>query len=220
VSNGQHSILWSSLDAPMVNLGGLWPGYVSPAHSCVVGERAYHAPLKPEDIKNGWIFSTIFCNNFGTNFYCSQTGDFLFRYVFSSIGGSLPDWQSARFGWEAHQPFEQIFTQHKRPRPLPETAGFLEIWNPEVLLVACKRAEDGDGTVLRLWNTAAAPVEARVRLPDSKIERAWTATLAEEGTGTVVKQDGDSLIVPVPPHGCVTVRVQGRLFCRFGVRSS
>ncbi len=36
VSDGDYAILWSSLDAPVAGFGGLWPGYVSPAHRCVV----------------------------------------------------------------------------------------------------------------------------------------------------------------------------------------
>lgn len=212
VSSPEQTLLWSSLDAPIVSLGDLWPGYVSPAHSCVIADRVRHDPLKLEDLRKGWVFSTLFCNNFGTNFYCTQSGDFLFRYSFSSQAGQVPDSDAARHGWEANLPFEHIFTRHDRERPLPVSAGFLEVEGPGVQLVACKQAEDGNGHMLRLWNTSPDRVEAKVRLSASEIAAARLCNLAEEDTGVALEHDGGEIAVPMPPYGCVTMRVVGKLF--------
>jgi len=212
VSGSGQSVVWSSLDAPIVSMGNLWPGYVSPAHSCVIADRVRHDPLKLEDVPKGWVFSTLFCNNFGTNFYCSQAGDFLFRYVFSSGAGAATDTQAAQSGWEAHLPFEHIFTRHERRRPLPVSAGFLEFEVPQVQLVACKQAEDGNGHILRLWNTSPDPVEAKMRLNGAAIEAVRLCNLAEEDSGVALDHDGREITAPMPPHGCVTMRVVGNLF--------
>ncbi|MCK4982729.1 MAG: hypothetical protein KAS17_07375, partial [Victivallaceae bacterium] len=68
VKNNDYSLIWSSHDAPVATFGELWPGYVSPAHSCVIPKRMPHSPQQKDDFKHGWIYSNIFNNNFCTNF--------------------------------------------------------------------------------------------------------------------------------------------------------
>lgn len=207
VSDGRHSILWSSLDAPIAEFGGLWPGYISPAHSCVLAPRTFHPPLKPEDLSKGWIYSLLFYNNFGTNFYVSQPGSVLFRYVFTSASGEVGDAQSARFGWEAVTPFEQIVTMPERERTLPPEAGLIGLEGEGVELLAVKRAEDGRGWLVRLWNVTAAPVTARVRFGLDKIGGVCLTSIVEADTAERLPHDSEGFTVVVPPRGLATVRI-------------
>ena len=62
---------------------------------------------------------------------------------------------------------------------LPPAASFLEIEPPSLTLSALKPAEDGQGFILRFWNTAEELVEGRLRL-GSPWQRAWRANLDEE----------------------------------------
>ena len=48
------AVLWSSLDAPVVGLGGLWPGYVSPAHRAYLDEQAQPRTTHREGL-NPWL---------------------------------------------------------------------------------------------------------------------------------------------------------------------
>ena len=211
-----YAVLWSSLDAPIVSLGGLWPGYVSPAHACVVRKNLAHPPLRPEDLKKGWIYSNIFHNNFGTNFAVTQAGSTLFRYVFASHD-KLSDDQAARFGWEAVAPFERIFTERQKGASQPASAGGLsclpvaeslvQIDDEAVVLSTCKRAEDGRGVIVRLWNVGAERRRVTVRLRFLKIAAASLATLAEEDTGQPVEHDADSITLLVAGKSLATVRI-------------
>ena len=84
-------VAWSSLEAPIVELGGLWPGDVSQAHHGVTPPGYGHAFLRtPEELRRGHIYSYIMNNNFRTNFQPVQVTDALFRYVITTHDGQQP----------------------------------------------------------------------------------------------------------------------------------
>ena len=183
VSDGRTSVLWSSLDAPVVSLARLWPGRVSPAHSAVVRADLEHAPQTAADLRGGAIYSLLAANNFGTNFAVSQSGNLLFRYRIASAAGELPDCRAAALGRQLAASLPPILTKHPGPRPLPPTGSVLAIDNPAVQLLALKPAEDGRGWVVRLWNTGREPARARLSLPILALAGVTKTTLAEEDTG-------------------------------------
>jgi len=212
VDDGDFTVLWSSLDAPLVGMGGLWPGYVSPAHSCRVPERAHHPPTPPEAITRGWIYSLVFANNFGTNFYVSQCGSVLFRYVVTSGPGPVSEAAAARFGWEAVMPMETIFTERRRAGWLPLSDSFLNIVGDPLILLACKRAEDGQGYILRLWNPSPEPAQARIEIRFAPVRSvAWANLLEEEAeeegrVATLLSHHATGFEVALGPHALATVR--------------
>ena len=57
--------------------------------------------------------------------------------------------------------------EHAHPGPLPASGSFVSVESPgdRVMLGALKRAEDGDGTIVRLVETTGQPSRATVRLP-------------------------------------------------------
>lgn len=208
IAGGDRSILWSSQDSPAVSLGDLWPGYVSPAHQCVRGDDSRHHTLTSDDLRHAWIYSTLFSNNFQTNFSVSQTGFVLFRYAISSRMGCVPDTEAAAFGWETTTPFATSFTQHRRNRTLPPVDGFLHIEPRSVLLSALKRAEDGRGLILRLWNMDTASVKARVTLPHLSLKRVTRTNIVEEDEGPVETCDPHTFTLELAPQEIVTCRVE------------
>ena len=207
VAGGGRSILWSSLDAPIVSLGGLWRGYVSPAHSCVVPGRYAHPPLEAKDLKRGWIYSDVFANNFGTNFSVSQVGDVLLRYVIVPVDGELDDAGAARLGWESVTPLQHMFTSQERDGRLPVADSFAAVEGDEVVLLTWKAAEDGAGYVLRLWNPAGRDAQAAVWLPHVAVKSVRRATLTEEDTGEIVPHTDDGFRIDVAAGAVATVRV-------------
>jgi len=204
------SVLWSSLDAPMVSLGRLMPGYTSPAHRCRIPDDMEHPPGTEEQLRHGWLYSLLCANNFGTNFAVSQTGSLLFRYRITTRAGSMADTEAVRSGWEAVTPPETIFTERRRPGHLAPTGSLLAIEGDPLVLLACKRAEDGAGLILRLWNPVDRPGESTVRLGFGKALRIRHVSLVEEdgGEGEMALTDERAFAVPVAPRSVATVRVE------------
>jgi hypothetical protein len=168
------------VDAPLVALGdivrGTWP--------LEFGQRP------------GTIFSYVMDNYWDTNYAAGQGGDFTFRYVLTS-GNNLEPGYLGRLGREEMSPLEidQITSQDKAinsPRPLDAfQASFLQVKDPDAVLVTWKRAEDGQGTILRFVEVAGKESEIEVQTPLFQVKSAWLNDALER------KQEP----LPVIPYG-------------------
>jgi alpha-mannosidase len=208
ISDGAHSILWSSHDAPVASLAQLWPGRISPAHSAVVRADLVHPCQRPKELCGGAIYSLLAANNFGTNVAVSQAGALCFRYSLTSLAGAVTDGAAARWGSEVLTPLSTIFTKHPGSRPLPPVAGVLVVEPADVQLVALKRAEDGVGWIARLWNPCDREQAARVVPCSGALTAAGFTNLAEEDTGEPLAIGPDGLAVPLAARAVATVRLQ------------
>ena len=206
VEDGNYNILWSSLDAPICGFSKLWSGYVSPAHRCLIDEKANHPPQTVADMNKGWIYSNIFYNNFGTNFPVSQVGDNLFRYILTTCEGNVSDRQAAAFGWNTVTPFEQILTCKNEGR-LPTAGSFIKIADAKVILIAFKKAEDDNGFILRLWNMEDSAITTEVSLNYIKIKEAIYTNVVEEDIGELKDYDNISMMVFLEKNTMVSVRI-------------
>ena len=192
VYNPQLTATVVPLDAPLVAFGdivhGNWP-----------------AEFKP---KSSAIFSWLMNNYWGTNFPAWQGGDFTFRYAITSDAQFKPQ-SLTRFGLEALTPLE-----HDEISPSPDEsllpnreASLLEVANPSVTLLTWKRAEDGDGTILRLGETVGVPSEIRIHSEYLTFERAWLCDLLEDNKSEL-KTGGSDVSVPIKPFQVLTLRLR------------
>ena len=191
VYNSQVAATVVPLDAPLVAFGdivrGEWP-----------------AEFKP---KSSAIFSWLMNNYWGTNFPAWQGGDFTFRYAITSNAQFNPP-SLTRFGLEALTPLERDDvpgTQAFSSLPNQE-ASLLEVDNSGVTLLAWKRAEDGDGTILRLQDTAGEQSNILIHSPFLKFEQAWLCSLLEDNQTEIAIQ-GEDLRVPIKPFEVLTLRL-------------
>ncbi len=120
--------------------------------------------------RNGNVFSYLMNNYYYTNYAAGQGGDFTFRYVLTS-GNNLTPAALSKLGWEEMSPLEKdhITSQDKAvdsPRPLPaDQNSFLQVSQPDVVLVTWKVAEDGAGTVMRFLETGENQETVEVQAP-------------------------------------------------------
>jgi len=194
-SGGDWDVAMVPVDAPLVTLGdinrGTWPEEFHP--------------------KSSTIFSYVLNNYWHTNYRAEQGGEFTFRYVMTS-GPTLLPADLARLGREAMTPLEisEVIAQDKvgnPDRPLePIPTSFLQVDAPGVIVENWKAAEDGNGSVLRLLETAGAKSKTVVRFPLLHLQRAWLCTAVEDNIEEISVQDS-SLEVTLGPHQIVTLRV-------------
>jgi alpha-mannosidase len=185
------------VDAPMVNLGdinrGMWPEEFKP--------------------KSSTIFSYVFNNYWHTNYRAAQGGESTFRYVMTS-GSALAPQDLARFGRAAMNPLEtdEVTDQDKvgnPDRPLePTPSSFLQVEGSGVVVENWKAAEDGNGTALRLLETAGAESRAKIVFPFLKLDRAWLCTAMEDEI-KMIPIGGSSIEVTLKPHEIMTLRIFG-----------
>ncbi len=183
-------------DASLASFGdinrGMWPSEFQPRSST--------------------IFSYVMNNYWDTNYRAAQGGDFTFRYTMTSEASFDPS-SLTRLGWESVRPVEvdYVVGQDKvgnPPRPLPaEGASFLEVNQPNVVLVDWKISEDGRGTILRLQETAGRAGSAALKFPRARIKSATLCGGLEDDVQPL-KVEVNSVNLAFQPNEVLTVRVQ------------
>jgi alpha-mannosidase len=205
VSNGEWGVVWAPLDTPMAEFGGLWPGYVSGAHHGVRGPGYGHPFLRPGELKQGHIYALVSYNNFRTNFVNVHPGEFVVRYAFGTHRGG---WRAApAFGWDAANPPLAVWMD--RPHEagvLPLATSFCQVDVPNVVLLTLKRAEDGDGYIARLIESAGQETEATVTLPYLPAMHAWETNLVEENQ-RLLSCTAHAVRVQLKPFAMATLRL-------------
>jgi len=206
----QAGVTWCSQEAPIVEFGGLWPGYVSQAHHGVTPPGYGHEFLRhPDQFEHGHLYSYLMVNNFRTNFEPFQVADVLFRYSLTTHPGGGRPAEATRFGWGTAAPLEPVFVHGPQPGPYPAAASFCALDQPNIQLLTLKAAEDGDGAVLRLAEMEGRDTLVTVNLPYLEIERATRLNLVEEDDGPELPAQPHSVQVTMPAYGLATVRLRG-----------
>jgi len=95
----------------------------------------------------------------------------------------------------------------KKEGSLSASHSLCQIHQPNVLLLALKQAEDGDGLIVRLMEVEGKDSEVMVRLPFLMIKRAYQANLAEENEKVLPSQQ-HGVVVRVKPFGIMTIRLE------------
>ncbi|MBX2997288.1 MAG: hypothetical protein KF893_02165 [Caldilineaceae bacterium] len=206
IHNDGWGITWTSRDAPMVEFGGLWPGYVSSAHHGVTPPGYGHPFLQPGELQQSHLYSLFMHNNFRTNFINVHTGEILLRYSFTSHEG---DWRAGRarnFGWGVSNPPLPVWMSGAKAGSLPPATSFCQIDAANVMLLTFKRAEDGRGYILRFIETEGRDTEVNVEFPFLSISEAYESNLVEEDQSRI-SCNSRSVTTRVPPSGIRTVRV-------------
>jgi alpha-mannosidase len=185
------------VDAPLVALGdivrGTWP--------TAFGDR------------KGTIFSYVMNNYWNVNYVAGQGGEFTFRYVITSAP-SLDAPALSRLGWEALTPLETDVINYEdksvdRPAPLdPRQGGFLNVDNPDVVLLTWKQAEDRNGYILRFLEIAGKAAKVGVSSPILDIQSAWRCSAMEENQQPLAIAE-KGVKFDVKPYEIVTARVEG-----------
>ena len=180
------------LDAPLTSFGDIvranWPIDFTP--------------------KSSSIFSWLMNNYWGTNFPAWQGGDFTFRYAISS-GAKFDPAAAARFGWNALTPLERddVSASHdESPLPAGQTS-LLEISDPAVTLLTWKAAEDGDGSILRIQESAGQPSDVHIKSNLLSFEKSWLCNVLEDNQSELPTSDG-GLSIPIKPFQVLTIRIR------------
>jgi len=119
-------------------------------------------------------------------------------------GGDL---KARDFGWGVSNPLIPVCIEGPKDGRLPRSGSFCEVDEPNVMLLALKRADDGNGLVVRLVETEGRKTVARLQLSFTEVSRARLVNLVEEDIRPLEVSEG-TVRVPIGPFGIATVRVK------------
>lgn len=159
------------------------------------------------------IFSYVMNNYWDTNYIAAQGGKFTFRYVLTS-GSQLHIGALSRLGWAEMTPLEtdRITHQDKAmnlPQPFSSVeSSFIQVNQPNVVLLTWKEAEDGQGTILRFLEIGGKAARVGVESPLLDVEAAWQCSAMEANQQQLPLDGPHGFSFEIQPHRIVTVRVK------------
>lgn len=171
IFNEKLSVFWSPIEAPLVQLSDIQTGKW----------------LHNLDLKKSTIYSWLFNNYWWTNIPASQGGwDYTFRYSLSSSAGQPDRIKSFKHGWNHHSPLMSWFVADENNGKLPEDKfNFCEIDKDNVVVTSIKKAEDGDGFILRLYEITGKNTSVNVKWNSVSIKDAYFTDIVENNKSKV-----------------------------------
>jgi alpha-mannosidase len=150
ISNDRSGVTWATLDAPLVEVGGLTanlPGIQqTPGH--------FLAHIGPSQTIYSWVMN----NHWHTNYKADQEGPTTFRYAIRPHG-PYDGGAAQRFGIESSQPLVATAAQGRTLKV--ETLFSVE--PAGVMVTSVQPLEDGKALAVRLFNATGSAVKATVR---------------------------------------------------------
>jgi hypothetical protein len=188
ISNERCGITWSSVDAPLVEVGGLTANLIGSQ----TDYRVWIQRLAPTQT----IFSWVMNNHWHTNYRADQEGPTVFRYALQPHRAFAAD-EAARFGVSCSQPLIAV-----RAFGPPLTEPRLRLSNDKVLVSAFKPADDGKGWIVRLFGASGEHEKVKLSWNSPAPHHVWLSDLSEQPGQEV----GHTLNVPA--WGIVTLRAE------------
>lgn len=189
VSNEQMGVTWVTLDAPLVQVGGLTANLLNSQTDWRVWKREVGPTQK--------LYSWAMNNHWGTNYRAYQEGPVMFRYVLWPHQGYDPA-AASRLAVAQSQPLLPVRARGTAPSGQP----LLRLSGDDVLITGFKPSDDGRAWIIRLWSASGKDAVVRLewgeRVP-TKVR--WSDTGEEVGelvTGPVT----------IPAWGWVTLRAE------------
>jgi hypothetical protein len=187
VSNGDFGVTWTSIDAPLVEVGAITDE--TPRES---ERRVWLEKVEPSSL----LFSYAMNNYWHTNYKADQEGPVTLRYAVAPHRGG--DTAAAKkLGLEASSPLLALAADPASPAPrFPLTVG-----SPAFVAMSLRPSADGKAFILRLLNASSGP--RTLRLSGEAFDDGRVFSSGIDG------REGARITAPleVPAFGIVTLRI-------------
>ena len=182
---GADGVLWSGPDTPLFTLGDLWRG-------------AWRRTIAPD----GTLFAYAMNNYWPANFAARQGGELRCRFRLSLLAPGGDAAEPVRRGWAAADPLyvSERFTS-TGAGPLIGKDSALSVKDPGALVLGAKRADDGDGAIVKLLDVAGTTRQVGV----------WPAaySFAQARRVDLVERNSDTLAVGADRHATLNLAAWG-----------
>ena len=191
IANDAFGVTWASVDAPLVEVGGL-TGIIGAIPGSQRDPRSWIQHLQPSQTIYSWVMN----NHWHTNYRAEQEGPTVFRYFLRAHRGYSP-LEAARFGVACSQPL--IATRASSPAlDTPR----LKLSSDRVLVTAFKPSDDGKAWIVRLFGASGKTEKVKLSWAEPKPGKFWLSDTSERRLETAPES------VRVPGWGIVTLRAE------------
>ena len=167
ISSTDYGVTWASLDAPLVEVGGI--------SATMLGSQRDPGVWRKHIDKTQSFYSWVMNNHWGTNYRAYQEGPVEFRYALRLHKGH-DSGAANRFAIGLSQPLLSA----PAPSQSAPSGSLLRIQPDDVLALTLKPSDDGKAWIVRLLNTSGEPRKAKLTWPRQTAGRVWHSNLAEE----------------------------------------
>lgn len=190
VANQGQGVTWVTLDAPLVEVGGITATMLGSQRD----PNVWREHIEPTQKFYSWAMN----NHWGTNYRAYQEGPVEFRYALRPHGGYDPA-AASRLAIGMSQPLLASAASADAP-----AAPLLKIEPPDVLALALKPSEDGKAWIVRLFGASGEDRMARLHWSAPTPSRIWVSDLSEKPVKTADRE------IAVAGWDLVTVRADRR----------
>jgi hypothetical protein len=188
VANVEYGVTWVTLDAPLVEIGGITANLLNSQTNPEVWRSKVERTQK--------LYSWAMNNHWGTNYRAYQEGPTTFRFILRPHR-RLDLAEASRFSVAFSQPL--LVTA--APSPAMPSKPMLSVQPADVLVTACKPADEGQGMILRLFNAAREPKVATLAWGQRQPKTVRLSDTSEKAGRSI------SGGVELPGEGLVSLRV-------------
>ena len=201
-SDDTVSVTWTALDSPLLTLcdidhetGDAWP--IPKA-----------AQKWPSLLDKGHIYGYAFNNYWFTNYKAGQDGKLTFRFALTST----PKYDQAaasKFGQSVRNPLIARVVEPMGKQPAASSqqpASLCSVGQSNIVIQAVKKAESGEGLIIRLREVGGKKTKATLTFP-AMFKEAWSCNLVEDPQKKMSVSSG-KVSVTVPANGLATVLVK------------
>jgi hypothetical protein len=189
VSNDRFGVTWVTLDAPLVEVGGLTANLLNSQ----TDPATWRHRVEPTRRFYSWAMN----NHWGTNYRAYQEGPVCFRYLLRPHNG-YDAAASARWAIAGSQPLLPV----RAYGPAPDGAPRVRLSAPRLLVTGLKPADHGRALILRLWNAGDEEASTTLRWRDPQPRRVFLSDTSERRAQPAGER------VTVPGWGVVTLRAE------------
>ncbi len=188
VSNPDYGITWVTLDAPLVQVGGLTANLLESQTNPDVWRKQVDRTQK--------LYSWAMNNHWGTNYRAYQEGPTIFRFILRPHRRQDPA-EATRFATGFSQP---LLTRLATGQPAPATP-LLRVEPAGVITVALKPSADGQALIVRLFGASGKTENAKLAWATTP-KQVWFSDTSEQPLKPVADK------MEVPAWGVLTLRAE------------
>jgi len=189
VSNRRYGITWVTLDAPLVQVGGLTATLLNSQ----TDPNIWRKRVEPTQKLYVWAMN----NHWGTNYRAYQEGPTVFRFLLR-LHGSRDAAEASRFATGFSYPLLAVPARGEKPSGTP----LLTVEPDNVIVTALKPSDDGKAWIVRLFGASAQTRSARLRWGGSQPKAVFLSDTSERAGQRVSER------IEVPASGLVSLRAE------------